>query len=89
MSENENDRIQVFTAEGRFVAQWKDPAMGRPYGVRIGKDGRLYVADGGEQPSTPPNRSGLAVITLEGKARRLGSPRTSGGGHATSGVATG
>lgn len=67
VADRENDRIQVFTAEGRFLAQWKDPAMGRPYGVRIGKDGRLYVADGGEQPSAPPNRSGLAVLTLEGK----------------------
>ncbi len=67
VADRENDRIQVFSAEGRFLAQWKDPAMGRPYGVRIGKDQRLYVADGGEQPSAPPNRSGLAVLTLEGK----------------------
>jgi DNA-binding beta-propeller fold protein YncE len=67
VADRQNDRVQVFTAEGKFVTQWKDRAMGRPYGVRIGKDGFLYVADGGEQPKMPPNRSGLAVLNLEGK----------------------
>lgn len=67
VADRQNDRIQVFTADGKFLAQWKNPAIGRPYGVRIGKDGLLYVADGGEQPASPPNRSGLAVLNLDGK----------------------
>lgn len=67
VADRQNDRVQVFTAAGEFLTQWKSPAMGRPYGVRIGKDGMLYVADGGEQPKSPPNRSGLAVLNLEGK----------------------
>ena len=67
IADRENDRIQVFTADGRFLAQWKDPAFGRPYGIRIGRDGLLYVADGGEQPKQPPNRSKFAVLTLAGK----------------------
>lgn len=67
VADRQNDRVQVFTAAGEFLTQWKSPSMGRPYGVRIGKDGMLYVADGGEQPKSPPNRSGLAVLNLEGK----------------------
>ncbi len=67
VADRQNDRIQVFTAEGKFIAQWKHAALGRPYGVRIGRDGLIYVADGGEQPAAPPHRSQLAVLTPEGK----------------------
>jgi peptidylamidoglycolate lyase len=67
VADRQNDRIQVFTAEGKFIAQWKNAALGRPYGVRIGRDGLIYVADGGEQPAAPPHRSQLAVLTPEGK----------------------
>lgn len=66
VADRQNDRIQVFTAEGKYLHRWKDPKMGRPYGVRLGKDGLVYVADGGEQPKSPPHRSGLAVLNLEG-----------------------
>lgn len=67
VADRQNDRIQVFTPEGKYVREIKTSAMGRPYGVRIGRDGLLYVADGGEQPKSPPNRSGLAVLDLNGK----------------------
>jgi DNA-binding beta-propeller fold protein YncE len=67
VADRQNDRIQVFTAEGKYVTEWKNPALGRPYGVRIGRDQRLYVADGGEQPKQPPNRSKLTVLSLQGE----------------------
>ncbi|MBI3869783.1 MAG: 6-bladed beta-propeller [Verrucomicrobia bacterium] len=67
VADRENDPVQVFSPDGRFLAQWKHPAMGRPYGLRISNEGLLYVADGGEQPAAPPNRSGVAVLDLDGK----------------------
>ncbi|MEY4938717.1 MAG: hypothetical protein RIQ93_452 [Verrucomicrobiota bacterium] len=67
VADRQNDRIQVFTPEGKYVTEWKNPAFGRPYGVRIGPNERLYVADGGEQPKMPPHRSGVSVLTLDGK----------------------
>jgi peptidylamidoglycolate lyase len=66
VADRENDRIQVFTPDGKFLRQWKSPAFGRPYGVRVGSDGLLYIADGGEQPTAPPHRSKISVLTLEG-----------------------
>ncbi len=67
VADRQNDRIQIFTPDGKFLAQWKNPAFGRPYGLRIGRDGLVYIADGGEQPTAPPHRSKLTVLTLEGK----------------------
>lgn len=67
VADRQNDRIQIFTPDGKFLGQWKDPAFGRPYGIRIGPDGLIYVADGGEQPTAPPNRSRVAVLSPEGK----------------------
>ena len=39
-----NDRLQIFTQDGVFVAEWKQ--FGRPSGIFIDKDDTMYVADG-------------------------------------------
>jgi len=62
-----NARVQVFDAQGHFLAQWKDAAIGRPYDMAIAQDGSVFIADGGDQPDTPPDRSGVAVVTVDGK----------------------
>ena len=61
-----NARVQVFTPDGQFLAQWKSEALGRPYGLALGRDGRWFVADGGDQPVNPPNRSALVVANATG-----------------------
>ncbi|RMF83335.1 MAG: hypothetical protein D6744_04865 [Planctomycetota bacterium] len=40
-------RIQHFTADGEFVGAWRTPAIdaGKPTGVGVAPDGRLFVAD--------------------------------------------
>lgn len=43
VADRENDRIQVFTADGQFLAEWTD--IQRPTNVRIDRDGRLYVSE--------------------------------------------
>jgi DNA-binding beta-propeller fold protein YncE len=67
VADRQNDRIQIFTGEGKLLGQWKSAAMGRPYGVRVARDGRVYVADGGEQPEAPPDRSKVVVLDSAGK----------------------
>jgi DNA-binding beta-propeller fold protein YncE len=43
VGDRENNRVQVFDAAGRFVAQWRE--SGAPYGLFRAGD-RLFVADG-------------------------------------------
>ncbi|WP_304170683.1 peptidyl-alpha-hydroxyglycine alpha-amidating lyase family protein [Phenylobacterium aquaticum] len=66
VADRENDRVQVFDATGRFLAQWKDRAIGRPYGLALLPGDRMAIADGGEQPDDGPDRSGVAIVDLKG-----------------------
>jgi sialidase-1 len=43
VADRENKRVQVFDADGRFLAVWKE--TGAPYGLFLARD-RLFVADG-------------------------------------------
>ncbi len=43
VGDRQNNRIQVFDADGRFVEQWFQ--FGRPSGIHIDKNDMMYVAD--------------------------------------------
>jgi sugar lactone lactonase YvrE len=47
-----NNRIQIFDADGKFLAEWKQ--FGRPSGVAIDKNDVLYVADSQSTDATNP-----------------------------------
>lgn len=66
VADRENDRVQVFEPDGRFVAQWKDPRIGRPYSLALLADGAV-LTDGGHQPKSGPERSGVAIVDHDGK----------------------
>lgn len=73
VADRENDRVQVFTPRGQFIAQWKSAAIGRPYSVAMLGSAFALIADGGEQPDSPPDRSGVSVVSRSGTPlRRLG-----------------
>jgi DNA-binding beta-propeller fold protein YncE len=42
--DRENNRIQVFSADGAFRTMWTD--MRRPLDISIGRDGLLYISEG-------------------------------------------
>ncbi|OYW31385.1 MAG: hypothetical protein B7Z47_01250 [Chthoniobacter sp. 12-60-6] len=58
--DRENERLQVFTAKGAFLHEWKGPQLGKPYGIETGPDGHLFVIDGGS-PSLKRQERGKAV----------------------------
>lgn len=63
-----NSRIQLFDTDGRFLAEWKDRRrIGRPWAVRIAADGFVYVVDGGDQGSFPPERARVLKLDQDGR----------------------
>jgi DNA-binding beta-propeller fold protein YncE len=69
VGDRENNRVQIFDAEGKFIEQWKD--SGAPYGLFLAGD-RLFVADG--------RANFLRVLGPDGKALgRFGEKGTAAG----------
>ena len=66
VADRENARVQVFDAAGRYLTQWAGAALGRPYAIAIDLGGTAYVADGGDQPDAPPDRSAWLVVRSDG-----------------------
>ena len=58
VGDRENNRVQVFDADGKFLAQWKE--SGAPYGLFLTRDEHLLVADG--------RANWIKVLDLHGKA---------------------
>ena len=67
VADRTNARVQVFDQSGRFLDQWHGAAIGRPYSVAPGQKPLYFIADGGDQPKTPPDRGGVAVVDVDGK----------------------
>lgn len=54
--DRENNRVQVFTAEGKFLAEWTD--FKSPMGIHIDANQNVYVSD--QVPR-------ISILTLDGK----------------------
>lgn len=67
VADRANARIQVFDSLGNFLTEWKGPELGRPWAVRVARNGYLYVIDGGDMPSAPPDRARVLKVTSEGR----------------------
>jgi peptidylamidoglycolate lyase len=66
VADRSNARVQIFDGEGHYLEEWKSSLFGRPYDIAVGADGTAFVADGGDQPDVPPDRSGVAVVGADG-----------------------
>ena len=66
---NGRERASIFDQDRKFVAEWKQ--FGRPSGVFVDKDDRLYVVDA--DSSTANNPAGRKAFSWE---RRTGAPRS-------------
>lgn len=67
VADRSNARVQVFDGNGKFLAQWKNPELGRPWDVFIPPDGYAYVMDGGDMNPQPPDRGRVVKLDLQGK----------------------
>jgi DNA-binding beta-propeller fold protein YncE len=74
VADRENDRVQIFSPEGRYLEQWSD--VQRPTNVRFDREGRAYVSElwwrvgqasqvHGEMTSDKPGR--VSVYDRSGK----------------------
>ncbi|WP_437562039.1 hypothetical protein [Sorangium sp. So ce542] len=66
VADRENARVQVFGADGGYLAQWKSAALGRPWAIAFGPDRHIYVVDGGDQDPERP-RGHVLRIDLDGE----------------------
>ena len=67
MADRGNARVQIFDGDGRFLSSWHDELqIGRPWAVRVGADGFVYVVDGGDQNEWLPDRARILKLTPEG-----------------------
>ena len=68
VADRTNSRIQVFDGNGKFLHQWKSEELGRPWALEVGRDGYLYVVDGGDviRPSRFPYRNRALKLDLKG-----------------------
>jgi DNA-binding beta-propeller fold protein YncE len=59
VADRDNARIQVFDTTGTLRDVWQGPTIGRPWGVAVGLNHRVFMIDGGDQIAAAP--SGRAV----------------------------
>ena len=66
--DRENNRIQVFTGEGRFITMWTD--LRRPLDISSNADGILHVSEGGVDGLSPR----VSLLTKQGQVVAGGTP---------------
>ena len=66
VADRSNARVQVFDPAGKFLAQWRNPELGRPYSIAV-RGNRAVIVDGGDQPERGLDRSGGAEVNLDGR----------------------
>lgn len=73
VADRHNDRIQLFTPEGKFLGMWTDVI--RPAGLCIGRDGLLYVGECKQTLTFDDSPSRISIFTLDGQLlSRLENP---------------
>jgi DNA-binding beta-propeller fold protein YncE len=65
VADRENDRIQVFSPEGRFLTEWTD--VQRPTNIAIDRDGRVYVSELWWRVGQRSQRHGDITVDLPGR----------------------
>jgi hypothetical protein len=56
VADRENERIQIFSSDGKFLAEWTD--IHQPQDVLVDRDGLVYVAELGARKGTTSPRRG-------------------------------
>jgi DNA-binding beta-propeller fold protein YncE len=60
VADRENNRIQIFDQDGKFLTEWKQ--FGRPSGIWIDKNDQIYVSDSQSSDKLNPGlKQGIRV----------------------------
>ena len=64
------DPIVVFDAKGKFLRSWGRGMFGNPHGMRVDKQGNIWITDNGDHQVMKFTREGKLLLTLgiKGKA---------------------
>lgn len=64
------DPIVVFDAKGKYLRSWGKGMFGNPHGMRVAKDGNIFVTDNGDHQMIKFTPKGERLLTLgiKGKA---------------------
>lgn len=65
VADRKNARVQVFNMNGRWLSTWDSKEIGRPFAVYSGKDGFIYVADGGDSLDVKNGEKRSAVLKCD------------------------
>ncbi len=76
-----NARLQVFDPRGKFLAEWKGPLIGRPYGVSVGAGGHVFLIDGGDGTGKAADRPRAVELDADGRVLDRFGAGGSGPGH--------
>ncbi len=82
VADRANDRVQLFDAKGRYLTEWKSPAIGRPFGLALLPGNRIAILDGGANPDKVPDSAPTSetIADLDGREiahfGRIGTQRT-------------
>lgn len=66
VADRHNRRLQVFSGDGQFIAEWKGEALGNPWGLAYGADDCLYMVDGGDMSARLPARARISRLDRDG-----------------------
>ena len=70
VADRKNGRVQQFSPDGKWLATWDQPELGRPFALEVSEDQILYIVDGGDTLDAPDydqnERSQIIKMDLDG-----------------------
>jgi DNA-binding beta-propeller fold protein YncE len=70
------DPIIVFDFKGKYLRSWGRGLFGNPHGMRVDKDGNVWVTDNGDHQVMKFNREGKLLLTLGIKGKPATDDKT-------------
>ncbi len=62
IADRENERVQIFDADGKFLDQWKH--VGKPFGLYVDDETKVYITDGRSNKVYIVNEKGKVISSF-------------------------
>lgn len=66
VADRDNGRIQLFDKDGKYLDEWHNSELGRPWSLDTDENGFIYAIDGGDQNEDNP-RGGIVKLSARGE----------------------